>query len=385
MKVPTIKVTPKGLKRVLNGRLWLERKDLAEWPEESPGSEVRLLSPEGYFLARGYFQPKSRIPVRIFSRKDLPLDRSFLIRCFQEALNLRKRVYPGEKAFRLLHAEGDVLPGLTVDVYGKVVVIQISTAGIERVKEEVLAAIQEVLSPETVVFRNDLPVRQEEGLALYVETVGKRLDSLVEVRMDGLLFLIDVLRGQKTGFFLDQRENRRLIQRLSQGTVVLDLFAYTGAFGMYALSGGARRVFAVERSAEALALAEEIARRNGLGENFFPIQARVEEFLRDAPDTDFIILDPPAFIKSYRHRDSGRQKYKEINRLALRTLFRGFFFTSSCSQFLSEEEFRELLRSLMVGRRARLLFQNIQAPDHPENPAHPETLYLKGFTFWLEE
>ncbi len=384
MKTATVRLSPRGVKTVLSGRLWLERRDLSEWPEEPLGEEVRLVSPEGYFLARGYFNPQSRIPVRIFSREDRTLDRAFLAAVFRRALSLRQRLYPGEEAFRLIHGEGDGLPGLTVDVYGKVAVVQISTAGFERRRETVVAAISEVLSPSAVVLKNDLPVRREEGLELYVEVVSGRLDSPVEITMDGLRFLVDPLHGQKTGFFLDQRENRRFIRRLSREALVLDLFAYTGAFGIYALSGGARRVFSVERSAKALELAEECARINGFGERFFPIQSKVEEFLRDAPDADLVILDPPAFIKTRRALSSGREKYREVNRRTLSALKRGFFFTSSCSQFISAEDLLTLVRSGARGRNLRLFARHFQAPDHPENPAHPETLYLKGFTFAVD-
>ncbi|QJA05613.1 class I SAM-dependent rRNA methyltransferase [Thermosulfurimonas marina] len=380
-KPPEIRVRAEAARRVASGRLWLTRRDLLKVPEIGPGEEVRLLSPEGFFLARGYFNPQSRIPVRIYSREDHPLDRHFLSGALRRALALRQRLYAGEEAFRLVHAEGDGLPGLTVDVYGRAAVVQISTAGMERVREEVLWALKEVLAPEAVILRNDLPVRKEEGLSLYTEVAYGRLSGPLEVRLDGLRFLVDPLRGQKTGFFLDQRENRRFIARLSRDLVVLDLFAYTGAFGLYALSGGARRVFAVERSAEALALAEENARLNGYSQRFFPIQGRVEEFLREAPDAQLVILDPPAFIKSERAREAGRRKYAEVNRLALSALREGFFFTSSCSRFLSAEDLLSLVRRAARGRPLRLLFRHFQAPDHPENPAHPETLYLKGFTF----
>ena len=379
-----LKLTEKGLKAFLSGRLWLERSDLAVWPDEPPGTEVRLLSPEGYFLARGYFHPESRIPVRIFSREDEPLGRPFLLKVLRQALEWRQRLYPEEKAFRLVHGEGDGLPGLTVDIYGQTAVIQVSTFGMERVKGEIVRALREILPLSTVVFKNDLPVRREEGLDLYVEVAFGRVSGPVEIRMDGLRFLIDPLEGQKTGFFLDQRENRRIIRRLSREAVVLDLFSYTGAFGLYALSGGARRVFAVDRSQRALELAEEMARLNGFRDRLFPIKARVEEFLRDAPDASVIILDPPAFIKSYRSLKAGHKKYREVNRLAIRALARGFFFTSSCSQFLTADDLYGIVRSVGKQKSLRLLFRHFQAPDHPENPAHPETLYLKGFTFWVE-
>jgi len=384
-RVPEVRVRAEAARRVASGRLWLTRRDLLKPPEIGPGEEVRLLSPEGFFLGRGYFNPESRIPVRIYTREDHPLDHRFLVRVLSQALALRQRVYPGEETFRLVHGEGDYLPGLTVDLYRGVAVVQIATAGMERRREEILSALREVLSPKGVILRNDLPVRKEEGLSLYTEVVWGEVSGPVEVRMDGLRFLVDPLRGQKTGFFLDHRENRRWVRRIARDLVVLDLYAYTGAFGLYALSGGARRVFAVERSAEALALAEENARLNGFSSQFFPLQGRVEEFLRDAPDAGLIILDPPAFIKSGKARESGRRKYAEINRLVLSSLRKGLFFTSSCSRFLSSEELLALVRQGARGVSLKLLSRHFQAPDHPENPAHPETSYLKGFTFEVTE
>ncbi len=382
-RIPEVRVRAGAVKKVLSGRLWLSRRDLLSPPELEPGTEVRVLSPEGFFLARGYLNSRSLIPVRIVTRRDEPLSRDFFAARLRQALALRRSLYP-EGCFRLLHAEGDGLPGLTVDVYGSVAVVQMTTAGMEARREEVLSALEEVLSPEVVVLRNDLSVRREEGLSLYTEVVRGRVSGPVEVEMDGLKFLVDPLRGQKTGFFLDQRENRRFIRRLSAGRVVLDLYAYTGAFGLYALSGGARRVFSVERSAEALSLAEETARRNGFADRFFPLQGRVEEFLRDAPDAELVILDPPAFVKSRRAYQEGLRKYREVNRRALSALKRGFFFTSSCSRFVSAENLLELVLREARGRSLTLLARHFQAPDHPENPAHPETLYLKGFTFAVD-
>ncbi len=373
-----LKLNQKGIRKVISGRLWLEVSDFEDRPEEPEGALVRLLSPQGYFLAIGYLNPRSKIVARIISREDSPVNAEFFFRKLKEALELRKRVYPGEQAFRLIHGEGDGLPGLVVDVYGKVAVVEVSTKGMEVLKGFVIEALRRLLSLKAVVVKKEASFAREEGLEEGIEVEGE-LGGFVEVEMDGIRWLVDPVGGQKTGFYLDQRENRRLIRRFSEGATVLDLFGYTGAFSFYALKAGARRAFCVERSKDALSLSEEIAKLNGLFDRFFPIQAKVEEFLKDAPDADLLILDPPAFVKHKRDLERGKKKYLQLNRLAASALQEGVMFSSSCSMHLKESDLLEVLRHALKGRRSRLLFRCSQAPDHPVNLHHPESFYLKGF------
>ncbi len=276
------------------------------------------------------------------------------------------------------------MPGLTIDLYHEVAVIQISTAGMERLKPFLLKALREEFPLRGLVWRNDLPVRQEEGLPLYVKAEG--LKGPFWVQIDGLFFLVDPVNGQKTGFFLDQRENRRRLTRYVEGKVVLDLFCYTGAFALVAAAAGAKKVLAVDRSGAALEIAEENARRNQLADRVTFIQDEVEHFLCYAPEAETIVLDPPAFIKHHRARKKGRKRYRTLNRKALDKLLPGgVLFTSSCSHFLSVEDLKAVVQEAATGRPLRLLEIGLQAPDHPILLAMPETLYLKGLFLELAE
>lgn len=369
--------SPSGLRKILSGRLWLTRKDVAQAPDLSPGELAHVLTPEGQFLAVAYFNPKSRIFGRVLAREEVPIDETFFRGRFERALSLRRELYPEESSFRLAHGEGDLLPGLTVDLYRDVAVVQIATAGMENLKPLIRKALHDLLPLRGLVWRNDLPVRQEEGLPSYVEAEGVEEPFWAEI--DGLLFLIDPVSGQKTGFFLDQRENRRKLRRYVEGKVVLDLFCYTGAFALTAARAGARKVIAVDRSQAALTLAEENARKNDLLSRVTFVQDDVEHFLRYAPEAEVIVLDPPALIKHQRAKERGRRRYLSLNRGALSRLAEGgLFFTSSCSHFLSLLDLENVVRESAKGRPLSLLEYGLQAPDHPVLLAMPETLYLKG-------
>ncbi len=372
-----------GLKKLLAGRLWLEKKDFEKIPEVYPGELVRLTTSEGQFVALAYLNPQSRILARVLSREETAIDARFFLRRFQRALSLRRKLYPQENCFRLVHGEGDLLPGLTVDVYGEVIVIQLSTAGMERLKKEILTALKELIPFKGLVWRNDLPVRREEGLSLYVEAEGVK--EPVEVLSDGFRFLLNPVTGQKTGFFLDQRENRRKLTRFTPGEIVLDLFCYTGAFALYAARAGAQKVLAVDRSEEALLLAEENAKLNGLAHKITFIRDEVEHFLGYAPQTGVVILDPPALIKKRRAYTQGVKRYRRLVSLAQKRIDEGLLLFCSCSQFLDLKELETLAREELAraGRTGRLLEIGQQAPDHPVYLPMPETSYLKALFLHL--
>ncbi len=376
-------LTPQGVRQILSGRLWLTQKEVQGRPGLQPGELATVWSPQGHPLGTAYFNPKSRIFGRLLSRRLEEITRDFFAVRFAQALKQRQAFYPGETCLRLIHGEGDFLPGLTIDLYAGVAVIQITTAGMERFKSEILAALKEVLALKGVVFKNDLEVRKEEGLSLYVEDHGVREPFWVVI--DDLKFLIDPFSGQKTGFFLDQRENRRYLSRYVKGKVVLDLFCYTGAFALYAAAFGAQRVVAVDRSEKALAWAAENARQNALQHQITFIQDDVEHFLSHWTGAEVVILDPPAFIKHRRHQKAGKRRYLSLNRRALKRLPPGgVLYTSSCSQALALTELQEIVYQAAVrnGQRLRLLSIGIQALDHPVLISMPETLYLKGL--WLQ-
>ncbi len=372
-------LNPKGLKKALSGILWLGRTDFTKVAPFAPGELGRLLTPHGQFLGIAYFNPRSSILARILTRQEETIDHNFFRARFQKTLEFRKRLYPEENVFRLIHAEGDLLPGLTIDLYHDCAVFQISTAGMERLKPEILKALKECVPLKAWVFKNDLPARKEEGLPLYIEKEG--LEGPLKICCDGLYFWVNPIAGQKTGFFLDQRENRRRLARYVKDKLVLDLFCYTGAFALYAAKAGAAKILAVDRSQSALQTAEENARLNGFAGKIQFVQDKVEKFLSYAPEAEIVILDPPALIKKKKAYQKGKRLYRELIRAALKVIKgNGILLACSCSQFLSLEDLWWLCReeASRLGREASLLEIGIQSPDHPVYLPMPETFYLKG-------
>ncbi len=393
MNYPRVILTKEGVGKVLKGYLWLtlnEVKSVKALLENiSAGSLVSLYSEEGYFLAQAYFNPKVRYCIKVLCREDVPIDGEFFAKAFKRALNLRRELYPGEVAFRLIYSEGDFLPGLIVDVYEKVAVVQVYTLGMENLLSEILSAIKKVLEPSCVVLKNDAQKRKEEGLSLYTEVAWGKVDDPLLVEMDGIKFLIPVLSGQKTGFFLDQRDARRYLARLSQGKEVLDLYSYVGGFSFYALKGGAKRAILVDRSQTALDLAEGIAKLNGFSEKVVLIKEDVLKYLKNPSFlADLVIADPPAFIKSKGYLDQGLKLYDTLYFSCLRLFAErcGFLALFSCSHFLSEETQEEIIKKGLakLGLRGRIIKKLTQAADHPINPMVKETYYLKGRVVYLE-
>ncbi|OAG27360.1 class I SAM-dependent rRNA methyltransferase [Thermodesulfatator autotrophicus] len=375
----TAVLNPKGVKKILSRRLWLEKADFLKLPELAPGELGRLTSKEGHFLAIAYFNPKSRIVARLLSFQDEEISQEFFVKRFKKTFRDRQKLYPGETCFRLIHGEGDLLPGLTVDLFEKIAVVQLATAGMESLKGLIRDALKEAFPLEGLVFKNDLPVRKDEGLSIYVENEG--IEGPFWAKIDGLYFLIDPIAGQKTGFFLDQRENRRKFASYVKESLVFDLFCYSGAFSLYAARDGAQKVLAVDRSSQALALAEENARRNGLAGKITFIQDDIENFLQYAPKARAIVLDPPALIKKERAYQAGKRLYETLNNKAISRLEdRGIFLSCSCSQFLKLNDLLSLAQKVAIknGLYPQLLEIGLQARDHPVYLPMPETWYLKA-------
>ena len=360
-------------------------------PEE--GDVVNVYSAGGEFLGMGHCQIGS-IAVRILSFEEVVPDFNFWKMKIEKAWNLRKSLGLAENAqtnvFRLINAEGDGMPGLIVDFYNGTAVIQMHTVGMFLVREMLVEALKNVVgeqlkavydkSAKTLPYKAD--ISSEDGYLL-----GEGGET--EVLENGLRFRVDWLEGQKTGFFIDQRENRQLVQHFAKNRDVLNMFCYTGGFSFYALKGGARLVHSVDSSAKAIGLAKENVELN------FPDDTRHEaftadafEFMRDIKNKyDLIILDPPAFAK---HRDAvhqALQAYKRINTRAFEQIRNGgIVFTFSCSQVVSKERFREAVFSAAAisGRNVRILHQLTQPADHPVNIYHPEGEYLKGLVLYVE-
>ena len=377
-------------KAVLNRHHWIFSGAIRDLPEFENGAVLPVRNAGGDLLGHGYFNRKSSITGRMVSFGDEPPEDG-IRRSVERALALRTRLFDPAvtNARRLINAEGDGLPGLIADLYDDVLVIQIATLGMEKLKPFILDLLAGAVRPRAVLEKSDLPARREEGLA---ETegllAGERVDK-VRILEEGIPYWVSFAQGQKTGFYLDQRENRKLVRDFAAGRRVLNAFSYTGAFSVCALRGGAARADSVDSSASALALARENFELNGLAADsgvFFT--ADVFEFLREpALDHDFIILDPPAFAKKKADVVAACRGYKDINRLAFqRVRSPGLVLTFSCSHHVDEGLFQQVVfqAALEAGRRVRILQKHRQACDHPVNIYHPETSYLKGFLLYVD-
>lgn len=366
-----------------------------ERPKEAPehGDVVRVADKDGKILGTGTYSASSSIAVRLFEFKEAEIDRAWFARRFKECDERRKLMGYGLETevtgYRLVFGESDGVPGLVVDRYEDVLVIQVSTAGMARLKSMAVEALKEVFAPKAIIERSDLPVRREENLEEESGILFGSVDGSVKFQESGLKFSADVLTGQKTGFFLDQRDLRSAIRRLAGGRDVLNLFSYTGAASVAALKGGAKHVLNVDASAEALAVAQELVKLNKISaKSHGAEEADVFQWLGTKKDASFgmVLLDPPALIKGKKDLESGAKAYHFLNRAAMRLVEGGgLFVTSSCSHFLSEEDLAFILRraSVQAGLRLDLLAAVRQSPDHPMNVYFPEGAYLKSFVFQI--
>ncbi len=366
-------------------------------PEE--GDVVRILSADGRFLAVGHVQIGS-IAVRVLSFEDITIDRTFWLQRLRAAYDVRKSIFrqwtvdneQKTNAFRLVHGEGDGLPGLVIDVYDRTAVMQAHSVGMHVSRHEIADALGEVLDGviDNIYYKSETTLAykasEDGGNGFLKGSLATASDIATE---NGLRFHVDWLGGQKTGFFVDQRENRALLERYSQGRKVLNMFCYTGGFSFYAMRGGAELVHSVDSSSRAI----DITRANV--ELNFPGDARHEAFAEDAfkyldrmgDQYDLIILDPPAFAK---HKDALRNAlmgYRKLNAKAFEKIRPGgILFTFSCSQVVTKDNFRTAVftAAAMSGRRVRILHQLTQPADHPVSIYHPEGEYLKGLVLYVE-
>lgn len=379
-------------RRLLAGHCWIysNEVDTGATPlkDLEAGQPVEILSASRRWIGHGYVNPHSLICARMVSRdRAHPLTPALWVARLRQALALRERLYQ-HPCYRLVFGEGDGLPGLIVDRYGDLLGAQITTAGMEHARAEILAALEQVLRPQAIVLRNDTSVRELEGLTQGTEIVLGEPADLSALTEDGpggqLEFLVSPLSGQKTGWFYDQAENRARLGRFGVGERVLDVCSYIGAWGLRAAALGAREVTCVDSSASALERVLENAARNRLEDRVHTRQGDAFEVLRELKDEgrrfDTVILDPPAFIKRRRDEKEGTQAYARLNRLALELIEPGgLLVTSSCSFHLSRDAFLRTAQN--AGRRARVSLQLLgsgqQGPDHPVHPAIPETAYLK--------
>lgn len=373
-------VTKRGTARARSGHPWIYRSDVAEAAGE-PGDVVRVLDRRGGFLGMAFYNPKSEITLRIAEREEVPIDGLWFHARIRKALAYRESLRIDADAYRLVHAEADGIPGFVVDRYGEYLVLQVGSAAVERRLEWVLGALEDQVSPSGVLLRGDSAVRKREGLDTGVRVLSGEVPESVVVREGTVRYRARLRAGQKTGSFLDQRENHLAAGRLARGRV-LDVFTFAGGFALHA-AGGADSVEAVDASAPALEAAHANATLNGI-ENVAFTRANAFDLLRERSDAgetyDTVILDPPAFAKTKRELPKARRAYKEINLRAMKLLAPGgVLVTCSCSYHFSRDLMEETLRGAAAdsGTTMRVREWRGQAPDHPEVLAIPETGYLK--------
>ena len=379
---PLAVVSGRGAERWASGHPWIFRSDVVTAPGSKAGT-VRVHNQQGRPLGVALWSPRSEISLRLLDRDaDSRIDRNWWIRRIGDAASRRKSVAEHTNAWRVVHGEGDGLPSLVIDRYGDYLVVQLSSAGLEAFRDQIVEALVELFSPAGILARNDSGTREREGLARETVLLHGAVPEQVEVTEYGVRYIAAPWTGQKTGAFLDQRENRHLIGSLAKGEA-LDCFSYHGSFALH-VARNAARVTALDASAPALERAAENARLNGLTNVEF-VTADAFEFLRerehDGTRYDTIVLDPPAFAKNRPSLQRAIRGYKDINMRAMRLLAPGgVLFTASCSFHLTLPLFMEMLRSAAADSGRRMVLRGItgQAADHPEVLTIPETGYLKG-------
>ena len=376
-----VRVNRKGADRVASGHPWVFSSDVVERDHAAPGSVVKVLDPQRRPLGMAHYSSTSQICLRLLSREIEEIGREFFARRIREAHEYRRQMVRDTDAYRVVHGEGDRLPALVVDRYGDYLAIQTLDQGMDAAKEWILSALADLFSPRGIVARNDVPVRAHEQLPLETGVVFGEGPGELTVRINGLSFRADMLAGQKTGIFLDQRENYLAAARYAHGKA-LDAFTSTGGFALH-LAARCESVEAIDSSAAALAMAEANRVTNGIGNVGFR-EADVFEILAgySSARREFstVVLDPPAFAKNRRNLEGAARGYKEINLRALRLLGPGgILVTCSCSHHLSEAMLLQIVAeaALDAGRELRVLERRTQAQDHPILLTVPETHYLK--------
>jgi len=370
--------------RVLEGHLWIFSNELLESPKNyEPGSFVEVYDRQNNFMGIGYINSNSLISIRLLTRKKEDIDADFFRRRILDAIDYRKRLRADSNSCRIVFSEGDLLPGLIVDKYNDCIVVQFLTLGIDKIGDMILNLLDEIFSPSTIVQRNDSQIRLLEGLALEKKIVKGAPDPLPVITEEGVTIEIDPMRGQKTGFFLDQRENRIALSRYFSGGMGLDLFCYSGAWGLQLAKKGADIKF-IDESETALSIARKNAKLNNLESRCKFVKKDVFNFLHEEVEAgntcDFIVLDPPAFVKSKAKIKEAVKGYREINSMAMRLIKKGgILATSSCSHHIERALFLEILRDAAkdAGKTARLIEYRYQSKDHPILLSVPETEYLK--------
>jgi 23S rRNA (cytosine1962-C5)-methyltransferase len=381
-------------RRVVEGHPWAYSNEVridAETKALPPGTLATLHRVDGKPLGVGSFNPHALICFRMFDRDPrATIDEGFFVHRLGRALNLRRRMFD-RPFYRLIHAEADALPGLIADLFGEVVVLQVNTAGMESLTLTLLAAVDEVLAPNAIVLRNDSRMRAAEGMGSDVVVAKGRVGETIEVREGDLVFAADVVSGQKTGWYFDQRENRAFAAPLAAGGRILDVYCHSGGFAVSAARRGAIEAVGIDSSEAALDLARQAARTNGVDDRCRFRRADVFEELQRLAATGerfrIVVADPPPFVKSRKELGSGLRGYRKLTRLAAALVEPGgFLFVASCSHNVEPGPFAaEVVKGLAgAGRTGRIIRSAGAGPDHPIHTHLPETAYLKSLLMHVD-
>ncbi|MFW2372774.1 MAG: class I SAM-dependent rRNA methyltransferase [Gammaproteobacteria bacterium] len=389
MMYPVLKLKKNEERRIRAGHLWVfsNEVDTKDTPfdQYQPGQVVDVQASNGKSLGLAYINPASLICARIMSRDPrYPPDQSLLVHRIKVALSLRE-TYFDKPYYRLVYGESDFLPGLVVDRFGSVLVVQITTAGMEAMKSEIIAALDKVIRPTGILLRNDSSAREREGLPRYIEVVQGSVPEVVQLEDSGVVYQAAVHTGQKTGWYYDQRLNREALGHFVKGKRILDVFSYIGAWGVKAAVEGAEEVICVDASAPALEQVGVNAELNHVADKMSGLQGDAFDVLKslrlDKERFDVVVVDPPAFIKRKKDFKEGREAYRRINQLAMQVLAKdGLLVAGSCSHHMPRQELQKMLlqSARHLDRNMQVLLQGYQGPDHPVHPAIPETEYLKA-------
>ncbi|MBS3964789.1 MAG: class I SAM-dependent rRNA methyltransferase [Methylomonas sp.] len=390
MNLPELFLKKHEDKRLRNGHLWVFSNEIdshrSPLEQFGAGDLASLHDHTGKPLGIVYVNPATLICARLLTRKpNSAIGKTFFKNRLTQALNLRNRLF-AQPFYRLVFGESDGLPGLVIDRFGDVLSLQITTAGMERLKPLLIDVLIELLTPAAILLKNDSSQRQLENLVREPEVVHGKLPQTIVVEENGARFITDIAQGQKTGWFYDHRCSRAQLAAWAKGMTVLDLFSYAGAWGITAALGGAETVVCVDSSESALALAKESAAFNGVADRVQFVRSDVFDFLKQAREAqqrfDAVVLDPPALIKRKKDYKNGYEAYRRLNHLALQVMESdGLLVSASCSHHLQRDDLHEILRSSArhIDRHLVFIAEAGQGPDHPIHPAMPETEYLKTF------
>jgi 23S rRNA (cytosine1962-C5)-methyltransferase len=387
----SIRIDERSVKRLKLGYPWVFRSEVINARESAalpPGQLVDFVRDKGDFVARGFFNPKPQLVGRVMSvQPTQKIDGNFVFHLIDVALKFRDKLY-SQPFYRLIHAESDGLPGLIIDRYGDVIVCQVNTAGMEALYPHVEASLKKLIKPRAIILKNDTAARELEVLEQVVRVAQGNAPESLQIIENDTPFHVDLMAGQKTGWFFDQRENRAWVATLAKSGTMLDVFCHTGGFGVTAGKSGAENITFVDSSAAALEMVKKNAALNSIEKKCQVIEGKafdvMEKLAAAGKKYDVVVVDPPAFIKSRKDMSAGLKGYNKLARLSAPLVQKnGFLFFASCSHHANVTELLETVTEGLA--KSSRIFQIIKisaaAPDHPVHPQLPETGYLKGLTF----